>query len=252
MKTFRFLILLLFVLAFSFQENFAQQNGETFKGYWYSSSINKNDKVLNFTRQNNDSVYLQWNFLGKDSLRISKCEIKDYYKKEQTHLVIASGGGIDKWSVDESNSILSVKLLKGIQTYGILTANANNLRLEKKEFTSTKKRDVFYFLDNDVDKAVSKKDTLVFSSTRVNRSFPRIELRKTNQFIIHHDIKLDTITKKMPDGVYMEQMVENSKKIHGIWKSRYAVKRIQLEFGKDVCNDYDIKEVGERIYFIKR
>ncbi|GAF01595.1 hypothetical protein [Saccharicrinis fermentans] len=117
--------------------------------------------------------------------------------------------------------------------------------------TTTKRKKIYCFLSNDINKNVSNKDTLVFIKG-MDRQKASINLKSTSQFVIDYHVVLDTVVKRMSDGSYVEKIVAKSDQINGFWKSKDPVTQVELIFNDDVINDYDIKEEGERIYFIKR
>ncbi len=250
MKT-NYLIFLFILLSLLLS---AQQQSDIFTGRWYVPNVKLADRILHFNRELNDSMYLEMNFQNSGAVEISENIIPHYYKyaKDEVKDIISLSSNLNyKWDLNSADSLFTLKCKKWNREYHILDYSKNHFTLKMIENKVHKQGGTYYFI-SDVDvKQISQLDTLALTSDFSKGSLTRIKLKETNQFTMFYNVERDTLKKRMDDGTYVEQIIENSDQLHGIWQSNDLTQFVSLKFNEATTNNYKITERNELLYFIK-
>ena len=106
---------------------------------------------------------------------------------------------------------------------------------------------------NQADATVFDQDSLILSSTKLNKVFARLELNTDSTFCYYYNIEYKT--KRTSDPIKNEAtvvVVENSDKVIGKWYTRDINKNLQLTFNDKRTIDYSISSDKERFYLTRK
>ena len=233
-------------------------------GDWYL--INKKSgtslETLTFNREMLDSTFTKWSFKNNETLIVGSGYLTNFGKKsEQKGTVLFSLDNF-KWSFNRfDNQLAELKITNSEKTdkYTVIFLDNKKLELRMDNTTlltsqnASNNKHIYYLTLNQANATVFDQDTLILSSTRLNKEFSRLELNADSTFCYYYNIEYKT--KRTSDPLKNEAtavVVEKSDKVIGKWYTRDINKNLQLTFNDKRTIDYSISSDKERFYLTRK
>ena len=238
-------------------------NKDDLNGLWYLSN-NKSGTyhvVLTFNRDMLDSTFTRWSFKSNENLIVESGYLTNFGNKSEQKGTVLFSLDYFKWSfrtADNQSANLKISNSEKIVAYSVLFLDKNKLELKMDNTTlltsksTSNKKHIYYVTCAQADTTVFDQETLILSSTRLNKEFSRLELDADSTFCYYFNIEYKT--KRTSDPVKNEAtavLVEKSDKVTGTWYTKDINKYLQLNFN-DKRIDYSISSDKERFFFRRK
>lgn len=233
-------------------------------GDWYfiNKKSDTNFEKLTFEREMVDSTFTKWSFKNDENLSISAGFLINFWNKNKQKITILRSLDYYKWSFNKAdNQLADLKIINSekIDAYTVLFLDNKKLELRMDNTTlltsqdASNKKHIYYLTFAHADTTVFDEDTLILSSTRLNKEFSRLELNADSTFCYYYNIEYKT--KRTSDTIKNEAtavVVEKSDKVIGTWSTRDINENLQLTFKDKRIIDYSISSNNERFYFTRK
>lgn len=239
-------------------------NKDDLNGDWYLSNKKSGTSLetLTFNRVMLDSTFTKWSFKNNETLIVESGYLTNFSNKSEQKGTVLFSLDYFKWSfkkADNQFAYLKISNSEKIDKYSVLFLDKKKLELKMDNSTSltspnaSNKKHIYYLTLNQADATVFDQDTLILSSTRLNKEFSRLELNADSTFCYYYNIEY--ITKKTSDPLKNEAtavVVEKSDKVIGKWYTRDINKNLKLTFNNKRTIDYSISSDKERFYLTRK
>jgi len=239
-------------------------NKNDLTGDWYLSNKKSSTyfETLTFNREMLDSTFTKWSFKNNETLIVCSGYLTNFGNKSEQKGTVLFSLDYFKWSFEKAdNQFADLKISKSekIDTYSVLFLDKKKLELKMdntKLMTSpsaSNKKHIYYLTFAQADTTVFDHDTLILSSTRLNKEYSRLELNADSTFCYYYNIEYKT--KRTSNPLKKEAtaiVVEKSDKVIGKWSTRDINRNLQLTFNDKQTIDYSISSDKERFHLTRK
>lgn len=239
-------------------------NKDNLYGDWYL--INKKSgtslETLTFNREMLDSTFTKWSFKNNETLIVGSGYLTNFGNKSEQKGIVLFSLDYFKWSFNRAdNQLAELKITNSekIDKYTVIFLDNKKLELRMNNTTlltsqnALNKKHIYYLTLAQANATVFDQDTLILSSTRLNKEFSRLELNADSTFCYYYNIEYKT--KRTSDTVKNEAtavVVEKSDKVIGTWSTRDINENLQLTFKDKRIIDYSISSDKERFFLTRK